>query len=71
MDVSLHLQDRFIDLVGEGMDLAIRIGKLPDSDLVARKLADCHEVVCAAPSYLAAAGTPATPGDLKQHALIG
>jgi DNA-binding transcriptional LysR family regulator len=71
VDVSLHLQDRFVDLVEEGMDLAIRIGKLPDSDLVARKLADCHEVVCASPTYLASAGIPAKPADLEKHALIG
>jgi DNA-binding transcriptional LysR family regulator len=71
VDVSLHLQDRFVDLVEEGMDLAIRIGKLPDSNLVARKLADCPEVVCASPSYLASAGTPVKPSDLEKHALIG
>jgi len=71
VDVSLHLQDRYVDLVEEGMDLAIRIGKLPDSDLVARKLADCREVVCASPNYLASAGIPAKPADLEKHALIG
>ena len=71
VDVSLHLQDRFVDLIEEGMDLAIRIGKLPNSDLVARKLADCPEIACASPSYLASAGTPAKPEDLTSHALIG
>jgi DNA-binding transcriptional LysR family regulator len=53
------------------MDLAVRIGKLPNSDLVARKLADCRLMACASPVYLAAAGTPATPADLGTHALIG
>ena len=71
VDVSLHLQDRFVDLVEEGMDLAIRIGKLADSDLVARKLADCSLMACASPIYLRAAGTPSKPADLSKHALIG
>jgi DNA-binding transcriptional LysR family regulator len=71
VDVSLHLQDRFVDLVEEGMDLAIRIGKLPNSDLVARKLADCRLMACASPGYLASAGAPAKPAELKTHALIG
>ena len=71
VDISLHLQDRFVDLVEEGMDLAIRIGKLPDSNLVARKLADCSLMACASPIYLATAGTPIKPADLGKHALIG
>jgi DNA-binding transcriptional LysR family regulator len=70
VDIFLSLQDRFVDLVEEGMDLAIRIGRLPDSDLAARKLAECHEIICASPSYLASAGAPQTPEDLKEHALI-
>jgi DNA-binding transcriptional LysR family regulator len=71
VDISLHLQDRFVDLVEEGMDLAIRIGKLPNSDLVARKLAECRLMACASPIYLAAAGMPVKPADLGKHALIG
>lgn len=71
VEVALHLQDRFVDLVEEGLDLAIRIGKLANSDLVARKLADCRLMACASPSYLARAGIPAAPADLGQHALIG
>ena len=71
VEISLHLQDRFVDLVEEGMDLAIRIGKLADSGLVARKLADCRVMACAAPGYLASAGVPTTPADLETHALIG
>jgi DNA-binding transcriptional LysR family regulator len=71
VDVSLHLQDRFVDLVEEGMDLAIRIGKLSNSELVARRLADCRVLACASPGYLAAAGIPERPADLEAHALIG
>jgi len=71
IDVSLHLQDRFVDMVEEGMDLAIRIGKLPDSDLVARRLGDCRLMACASPDYLASAGTPRQPADLESHVLIG
>jgi DNA-binding transcriptional LysR family regulator len=73
VDVSLHLQDRFVDLVEEGMDLGIRIGKLSDSSsLVARKIADYRDMACASPAYLASAGAaPAKPEDLGTHALIG
>lgn len=71
VDVSMHLQDRFVNLVEEGMDLAIRIGNLPDSDLIARKLTDCRLMACASPIYLAAAGTPSKPADLGKHELIG
>ena len=71
VEVSLHLQDRFVDLVEEGMDLAIRVGKVLNSDLVSRKLADCREMACASPSYLVSAGIPEKPADLEKHALIG
>lgn len=71
VDISLHLQDRFVDLVEEGMDLGIRIGKLSDSGLVARKVASYRDMACASPAYLASAGTPTKPEDLKAHALIG
>lgn len=71
VDVALHLQDRFVDIVEEGLDLAIRIGVLPDSDLVARKLADCRLMACAAPGYLAAAGMPRDPSELAHHVRIG
>ena len=51
----------------EGFDLALRIGNLPDSSLVAKPLATMKLVVCASPDYLARRGTPKTPEDLKQH----
>lgn len=65
--VDLHMDDRVIDLVGEGFDVAVRIARLPDSRLVARRLAPNRLVVCAAPSYLAGHGVPRTPSDLSHH----
>jgi DNA-binding transcriptional LysR family regulator len=64
LDIDLDLNDRRVELVSEGYDLAIRIGKLPDSSLIARKLGPCRHVVCASPGYLAAHGAPVTPSDL-------
>ena len=58
VSVDLGLNDRTVDLADEGWDLAIRIGVLADSSLIARRLAPCSTIVCAAPSYLAAHGTP-------------
>jgi len=68
--VELALEERFVDLVGEGFDLAIRVGTLPDSTLVARRIGDHPFVFCASPAYLARKGTPARPGDLAQHDCI-
>jgi DNA-binding transcriptional LysR family regulator len=65
--VELHLNDRFVDVVGEDFDVAIRIGRLLDSSLIARKLAPDGRVVCAAPAYLERHGVPRTPGDLVRH----
>ncbi len=71
-DLKLHLDltDEFTDLISGGFDLAIRIGELPDSTLVARKLAPLRRILCATPGYLKRAGTPASLEDLDQHALI-
>ncbi|MDC0707165.1 LysR substrate-binding domain-containing protein [Stigmatella sp. ncwal1] len=71
VSVAIHLQDRFVDLVEDGLDLAIRIGQLPDSGLVARRLASCRLIACAAPAYLERAGTPESPQELGVHARIG
>ncbi len=67
VQVSLSLADRFIDLVAEGFDLAIRIAELEDSSLVARRIAPCKRVLCASPAYLEKHGTPAVPQDLAIH----
>ncbi len=71
LTVDLGLADRYVDLIEEGWDLAIRIGRLKDSSLVTRKLAPCRIVVCAAPSYLEAHGIPGAPEDLSQHNCLG
>jgi DNA-binding transcriptional LysR family regulator len=70
VEVELELSDRYIDLVGEGYDLAIRVGQMPDSALKARLLADSRRVVFAAPSYLARHGHPRSPEDLTRHQCI-
>lgn len=67
VQVDLSLSDRFVDLVEEGYDLAIRIGNLADSSLTARKLGETRRMVAAAPSYLAIHGRPETPEDLRHH----
>jgi DNA-binding transcriptional LysR family regulator len=69
--VELGLNDRYVDLLEERWDTAIRIGKLVDSSLVARKLADVSLNICAAPAYLAARGTPRTPAELTGHDCLG
>jgi DNA-binding transcriptional LysR family regulator len=68
--VQLQLSDALIDLVGEGLDLAVRFGSLADSSLIARPLAPNHRVVCAAPAYLREHGEPAHPADLIRHRCI-
>jgi DNA-binding transcriptional LysR family regulator len=68
---DLGLADRYVDLIEEGWDLAVRIGRLKDSSLVARRLAPCRTVVCAAPSYLKERGTPEALDDLVHHNCLG
>ncbi len=69
--VELGLNDRLVDLAEEGWDLAIRIGNLADSSLIARRLAPCRMMVCAAPSYLEARGRPRTVAELARHNCLG
>jgi len=69
--LELGLNDRLVDLAEEGWDLAIRIGSLADSSLIARRVAPCRTAVCAAPSYLAARGTPRTVAELSHHNCLG
>jgi DNA-binding transcriptional LysR family regulator len=65
VDVQVMLSDRYVDLLEAGVDLAIRIGRLPDSGLVARRLAPCRMAVCASPGYLERHGMPRSPDDLR------
>lgn len=65
--IDLSLTDAFADLIEEGIDLAIRIGELQDSSLVARKLAPNFRVLCASPAYFKNRGRPQTPDDLRHH----
>lgn len=65
--VDLSLTEGIVDLVAEKTDVAIRMGNLPDSGLIARKLGQSRRVVCGAPSYLERNGRPATPADLEYH----
>jgi len=71
-EVSLDVSstDRAVNLVEEGFDVAVRIGILADSSVIARKLAGVRLVTCASPDYLQAAGSPATPQDLAKHEAI-
>jgi len=64
---DLDFNDRQIDLMQEGFDLAIRIATLEDSSLIARRLVPIRHILCASPGYLARHGTPATAADLARH----
>ena len=70
VDVRLDLADRMVDLVDEGYDLAVRMGHLDDSSLIAKRLAPAPLALAASPAYLAAHGRPAHPRELAQHACI-
>lgn len=67
IELDVHLTDNFVDIIREGFDLAIRIGELEDSTLVAKKIGSEQRVLCAAPRYLKNAGTPKSLGDLEGH----
>ena len=67
VNVELTLDDRLVDLVEGGFDLAIRIGKLEDSSLIAKRLTETELVVCGAPAYLKQHGIPQAPADLVDH----
>jgi len=67
VSINLNLNDRVVDVVGEGVDVAIRIASLSDSSLVAVKLADNQRVLVGAPAYLKRHGTPASLADLARH----
>src|SRR5690606_3825433 len=70
VEIHLVLDDRFVEIVAEGYDLAVRIGALADSSLRARKLAESGVHLVAAPAYLERAGTPRSVEDLGGHQLL-
>lgn len=67
LSLDVELSDRRVDLVAEGFDVALRIGTLTDSSLIARRIATCRRVLVASPSYLAERGRPKKPKDLAKH----
>ncbi len=70
LQVEMVFNDRNLDLIEHGIDLAVRIGPLPDTGMVARKVGQVSRVVVASPAYLARRGTPATPLELENHDVI-
>jgi DNA-binding transcriptional LysR family regulator len=71
VNVRIVLADHVIDLVENHVDIGVRIGRLPDSGLVAARVGDIHWVICASPDYLATRSVPDTPDDLAAHHCIG
>jgi DNA-binding transcriptional LysR family regulator len=67
ISIGLSLSDQFENIIGRGFDVAIRLGQLEDSSLVARKIGQSRSVLCASPGYLQRNGCPKNPGDLKAH----
>jgi DNA-binding transcriptional LysR family regulator len=70
VDVQMRLVDRIVDLLDEHIDLALRIGELPDSSMIAVRIGSIGRVVCASPAYLAAHGVPAHPSELASHEAV-
>ncbi len=66
--IDADFTDRFVSLVEEGFDVAVRVGRLPDSSLVVRRLGPCRMLTCAAPAYLDKFGVPGHPNELGGHA---
>lgn len=70
VSLDLELTDRAVDMVGERVDIAVRITAEPPPSFVARRVGDIGRVLCAAPGYLRAHGTPRVPSDLKNHSSL-
>lgn len=70
VSIDVDLNDRQVDLIEENIDLAIRVGELENSTLIARKLAHVHFAICASPDYLRLHGTPRHPADLVDHEVL-
>ena len=67
VEIDITISDQPLGAIEEGIDLAIRIGPLDESSMVARRICNLERVICASPAYLARCGTPRTPDDLQQH----
>ncbi len=70
VQIDLRLTDGYIDLVGQGIDVAVRFGALKDSQLYARKIGENRRIVCASPDYVERHGTPQHPQDLEAHSCL-
>lgn len=72
-DISLEVRfnDRYVDMQADGVDVAVRVGKVHTPDLIARRIAASRLLTCASPKYLAQAGVPRNPEELRKHRLIG
>jgi DNA-binding transcriptional LysR family regulator len=70
LDIELVLDDRHLDLVNEGIDVSLRMGAMPDSNMTARRIAEGRRIVVATPAYLQRHGTPTSPGDLVSHQAV-
>lgn len=71
VQLDISLSDRKVDLIEDGFDLAVRIGVMPQSDLIARKIGGVRSIVCASPAYIARHGAPQAPAELSSHACLG
>ncbi|MGB0204024.1 MAG: LysR family transcriptional regulator [Neptuniibacter sp.] len=70
MEIELILLDRVVDLLEEGIDIALRIGSLPDSTLIAKPVGTLEHIICASPEYITQSGTPQKPTEIHQHDCI-
>jgi len=70
VSVELDLTDRMVDLIAEGVDLAIRYGALEDSTLIAQQITPCRRLVCASPAYWRDHGMPSSPAQLSAHTAL-
>jgi DNA-binding transcriptional LysR family regulator len=70
LDIELVLDDRHLDLVNEGIDVSLRMGAMPDSNMTARRIAEGRRIVVATPAYLRRHGTPTSPGELTSHQAV-
>ncbi len=71
ISLEVRFNDRYVDMQAEGVDVAVRVGNLRSSELIAKRVSSSRLVTCASPRYLASAGVPRTPEELREHRLIG